>query len=74
MRCRAATSPTGRPRISARPDVGKISCISSFSVVVLPGAVRTEKTEDLSLLDVERQTVERPVRARAPETDLGSPW
>ena len=37
-RCAGAssTSPAGRSRIHARPDVGKISCISSLSVVVLP--------------------------------------
>src|SRR6185295_12728084 len=29
-------SPSGRPSSSARPEVGKTSCMSSFSVVVLP--------------------------------------
>ena len=36
MRLRTDMSPTGRPRMRAWPPVGKISCISSFSVVLLP--------------------------------------
>src|SRR3954464_572755 len=36
MRRLTERSPSGRPRISASPEVGNTSCISSFSVVVLP--------------------------------------
>jgi hypothetical protein len=43
MRRRTATSPSGRPRISASPLVGKTSCISSFSVVVLPAPLGPRK-------------------------------
>ena len=35
----------------------------------LAGAVRAEEAEDLARLDVERQAIERAVRARAPEAD-----
>ena len=69
MRRRMARSPTGRPRISARPDVGKISCISSFSVVVLPAPFGPEEAEHLAAVDLERQAVERAVRAPPPEAD-----
>ncbi len=36
----------------------------------LAGAVRPEEAEDLALPDVERQRIERDVRARAPEADV----
>ena len=42
-----AASPTGRPRMCACPRSGNTSCISSFSVVRLAGAVRSEEAEDL---------------------------
>ena len=69
MRRRVATSPTGRPRISARPAVGKISCMSSFSVVVLPAPFGPEEPEHFPGLDAERQTVQRTVPAPPREAD-----
>ena len=36
----------------------------------LAGAVGAEEAEDLAGLDLERQAIERAVRARAPEADL----
>ena len=70
MRRCAATSPTGRPRISARPEVGKISCISSFRVVVLPAPFGPRKPKTSPGCDLQRQPIERPVRPLAPEPDL----
>ena len=64
MRRLTSTSPTGRPRISARPDVGKISCISSFSVVVLPAPFGPRKPNTSPWPDLERQRIERDVRPR----------
>ena len=54
MRRRTDTSPTGRPRMRADPRVGKISCISSFSVVLLPAPLgpRKPKTSPASTLRV----------------------
>ena len=69
MRRLTARSPSGRPRISARPEVGKTSCISSFSVVVLPAPFGPRKPKTSPGLDVERQAIERPVRTLAPEPD-----
>src|SRR6185295_2103736 len=51
-------SPSGRPRISARPPVGKTSCMSSFSVVVLPAPLgpRKPKTSPASTSSVRRSS------------------
>src|SRR4051812_19114094 len=51
-------SPSGRPKISAPPDVGKTSCISSFSVVVLPAPFgpRKPKTSPASTSSVRRSS------------------
>ena len=42
--------------------------MSSFSVVVLP-AVRTEKSEDLALANVERQAVKCSIGTLPPEAN-----
>ena len=69
MRRRTARSPDGPARISARPEVGKTSCISSLSVVVLPAPFGPEKPEDLARLDRKRQPIERAIRTGSPEAD-----
>ena len=70
MRRRTATSPTGRPRISASPLVGNTSCISSFSVVVLPAPLGPRKPKTSPGATSSDSAIERAVRARPPETDL----
>ena len=77
MRRRTATSPTGRPRISARPDVGKNQLHQQLQRGGLAGAVRTEKAEDLAPATPAGQAVERDVGTRPPEADrvvLGEPF
>ena len=65
--------PAGR---ESRPSplVGNTSCISSFSVVVLPAPLGPRKPKTSPRRDVDRQAIERAVRARPPETDVSSPW
>ena len=69
MRRRTATSPTWLPRMRADPLVGKISCISSLSVVLFPAPFGPEEAEDLARLDAEGQRVERAIRTRPPEAN-----
>src|ERR1700730_7778711 len=66
MRRFTARSPSGRPRISACPEVGNTSCMSSFSVVVLPAPLgpRKPKTSPAST-----SRVKRAVRTFSPEPD-----
>ena len=51
------------------PTVGKISCISSFSVVVLPAPFGPRKPKTSPVRNVEREPVERAPRPLAPEPD-----
>src|SRR5437762_3311105 len=45
MRRLIPMSPTGRPRISARPEVGNSSCINSLRVVVFPEPLGPRKPQ-----------------------------
>ena len=69
MRRLTSRSPSGRPSISARPEVGNTSCISSFSVVVLPAPFGPRKPKTSPALDVERQAIERAIGPLSPEAD-----
>ena len=51
------------------PEVGNTSCISSFSVVVLPAPLGPRKPKTSPGCDVERQAVERAVGSLLPEAD-----
>ena len=53
MRRFAATSPSGRPRISARPDDGKHELHQQLERGRLARAVGSEEAEDLARFDVE---------------------
>ena len=71
MRRLTATSPTGRPRISARPEVGYDQLHQQLQRRRLAGAVRAEKAEHLALTERTNDTrVERQIRAWPPEPDL----
>ena len=69
MRRLTERSPSGRPRISARPEVGIHQLHQQLQRGRLAGAVGPEKAEDLARLDVERQPIERAIRTLAPEAD-----
>src|SRR5712691_9908333 len=58
MRRLTSRSLRGFPRISARPEVGNTSCISSLSVVVLPAPLgpRKPKTSPASTSSVRRSS------------------
>ena len=71
---RRRRSPTGRPRISARPAVGKISCISSFSVVVLPAPLGPRKPKTSPVLDLERQARRARGTGAGARSRPRSPW
>ena len=69
----AAAAPTvaeraGRGVPRAR-DVGNTSCISSFSVVVLPAPLGPRNPNTSPGCDFERELVERAIRALPPEAD-----